>query len=126
MSNEAAMSPAIAYLRVSKEQKGKPSLGIEAQRAAVDRFARTHGFALAAEHVEIETGKGADALDRRPKLKAALDAAKRLKAPVIVAKLDRLSRDVEFISRKRPPRLAQAMPAPFCLMCAARRARACR
>jgi DNA invertase Pin-like site-specific DNA recombinase len=91
-------SPAVAYLRVSKEQKGKPSLGIEAQRAAVERFAGTHGFALAGEHVEVETGKGFDTLERRPQLAAALAAAKKLKAPVVVAKLDRLSRDVAFIA----------------------------
>lgn len=92
------MQPAITYLRVSKEQKGKPSLGIEAQRAAIERFAETHGFAIAGEHVEVETGKGFDALDRRPQLAAALAAAKKRKAPVIVAKLDRLSRDVAFIA----------------------------
>jgi DNA invertase Pin-like site-specific DNA recombinase len=51
-----------------------------------------------AEYTEIETGKGADALDRRPELKAALKAAKKAKASVAVAKLDRLSRDVAFIS----------------------------
>jgi len=48
--------------------------------------------------VEIETGKGADALDRRPQLSAALQAARKLKGSVVVAKLDRLSRDVHFIS----------------------------
>jgi DNA invertase Pin-like site-specific DNA recombinase len=47
---------------------------------------------------EVETGKGADALNRRPQLAAALKAAKKLKSPIIVAKLDRLSRDVHFIS----------------------------
>jgi DNA invertase Pin-like site-specific DNA recombinase len=53
---------------------------------------------LAETFVEVETGKGADALDRRPQLSAALTAARKLKAPIIVAKLDRLSRDVHFIS----------------------------
>jgi DNA invertase Pin-like site-specific DNA recombinase len=53
---------------------------------------------LIAEYVEVETGKGSDALDRRPELAAALANARRLKCPVIVAKLDRLSRDVHFIS----------------------------
>jgi hypothetical protein len=47
---------------------------------------------------EVQTGKGADALDRRPQLAAALKAARKLKSPIIVAKLDRLSRDVHFIS----------------------------
>ena len=71
---------------------------MEAQRAAVTRFAHAEGFDLVAEHVEIETGKGADALDRRPVLAAALAEARRLRCPVIVAKLDRLSRDVAFIA----------------------------
>ncbi len=53
---------------------------------------------LVAEHTEVETGKGADALDRRPVLRTALAQAKRAKAAVVVAKLDRLSRDVHFIS----------------------------
>ena len=51
-----------------------------------------------AERIEVETGKGADALDRRPELAAALAEAKRRKCPVLVAKLDRLSRDVAFIA----------------------------
>jgi DNA invertase Pin-like site-specific DNA recombinase len=51
-----------------------------------------------AEFVEVETGKGSNALDRRPRLSAALSAAKKAKVPVLVAKLDRLSRDVAFIS----------------------------
>ena len=53
---------------------------------------------LSAEYVEVETGKGADALDRRPRLAAALAAARKTRAPVVVAKLCRLSRDVAFIS----------------------------
>jgi DNA invertase Pin-like site-specific DNA recombinase len=53
---------------------------------------------LAGEYVEVESGKGADALDRRPKLAAAIKGARKIKGPVIVAKLDRLSRDVSFIS----------------------------
>ena len=53
---------------------------------------------IAAEFTEVETGKGADALDKRPQLKAAIAAAKRLAANIVVAKLDRLSRDVHFIS----------------------------
>jgi DNA invertase Pin-like site-specific DNA recombinase len=91
-------SPIVAYERVSTAQQGKSGLGLEAQRGAIARFSQAHGFAIAAEHVEVETGKGFDALDRRPKLKAALAEAKRLKAPVVVAKLDRLSRDVAFIA----------------------------
>ena len=92
------MRQIIAYYRVSTAQQGRSGLGIEAQREAVARFVEAEGFALAGEHVEIETGKGADALDRRPGLAAALAQAKKLKCPVIVAKLDRLSRDVAFIA----------------------------
>lgn len=56
------------------------------------------GLDLATEFVEVETGKGADALERRPLLRQALDKARRLKCAIAVAKLDRLSRDVHFIS----------------------------
>jgi DNA invertase Pin-like site-specific DNA recombinase len=56
------------------------------------------GKQLGTGFIEVETGKGADALDKRPQLAAALKAAKKLKAPIVVAKLDRLSRDVHFIS----------------------------
>ena len=62
------------------------------------RFTKAEGMALTAEYTEVETGKGADALDRRPQLAAALEAARKAKCPVVVAKLDRLSRDVAFIS----------------------------
>jgi DNA invertase Pin-like site-specific DNA recombinase len=73
-------------------------LGIDAQRETLARFAATEGFEVAREFTEIETGKGADALDRRPQLSAALAEARRRKCAIAVAKLDRLSRDVHFIS----------------------------
>ncbi len=92
------MKSAIAYYRVSTQRQGRSGLGIEAQRATVARFAEAEGIALLQEYVEVETGKGSDALDRRPQLAAALARAKSAKCPVIVAKLDRLSRDVAFIS----------------------------
>jgi DNA invertase Pin-like site-specific DNA recombinase len=89
---------AIAYYRVSTRRQGRSGLGIEAQRATVARFAAAEGLTLVGEYIEIETGKGADALDRGPQLAAALAAARTGKCPVVVAKLDRLSRDVAFIS----------------------------
>jgi DNA invertase Pin-like site-specific DNA recombinase len=88
----------IAYYRVSTGKQGKSGLGLDAQRAAVQRFAAVEGYTIVSEFTEVETGKGADALDKRPQLAAALAAARKLKAPIVVAKLDRLSRDVAFIS----------------------------
>lgn len=90
--------PLVAYLRVSTGKQGRSGLGIEAQRENIARFAANEGYAVVAEFVEIETGKGSDALDRRPQLAAALAEARRRKGSVVVAKLDRLSRDVHFIS----------------------------
>ena len=58
--------PVVAYYRVSTTEQGRSGLGIDAQRGAVARFAEAEGFEIVAEHVEIETGKGSDALDRRP------------------------------------------------------------
>jgi DNA invertase Pin-like site-specific DNA recombinase len=92
------MGKAIAYLRVSTQQQHRSGLGIEAQRAAVTRFGEAEGITIVGEFVEAETGKGADALDRRPQLAAALAAARRAKCCVVVSKLDRLSRDVAFVS----------------------------
>ena len=92
------MKNAIAYTRVSTAQQGRSGLGLEAQIAALTRFAVAEGYALTETFTEVETGKGADALDRRPQLAAALIAARSSKRPIIVAKLDRLSRDVHFIS----------------------------
>jgi DNA invertase Pin-like site-specific DNA recombinase len=92
------MKTAIAYVRVSTAQQGKSGLGLEAQQAALARFAEAEGYDLIQTFEEVETGKGSDALERRPQLSAALKAARAHKAPIIVAKLDRLSRDVHFIS----------------------------
>jgi DNA invertase Pin-like site-specific DNA recombinase len=88
----------VSYLRVSTAKQGAKGLGIEAQRAAVVTFAAQESVSIAAEYVEVETGKGSDALDRRPQLATALAHARRLKVPVLVAKLCRLGRDVHFIS----------------------------
>jgi DNA invertase Pin-like site-specific DNA recombinase len=100
------MTSAVAYCRVSTTRQGKSGLGIEAQRAAVQRFAEAEGIEIIAEHVEVETGKGTDALDRRPELAAALARARKAKCPILVAKLDRLSRDVHFISGLMAHRVA--------------------
>lgn len=92
------MKTAVSYVRVSTAQQGRSGLGLEAQLSTIDHFAKAQGIEIVGKYTEVETGKGADALDRRPQLAAALAAAKKRKCPVVVAKLDRLSRDVHFIS----------------------------
>src|SRR6266436_10200470 len=86
------------YIRVSTAQQGRSGLGIEAQRQALQHFAQAEAIEVLGEYVEVETGKGTDALERRPQLKAALSAARKNRCRIAVAKLDRLSRDVHFIS----------------------------
>jgi len=90
--------PAFAYLRVSTVGQGERGNGLEAQRQAIAAFARQEGFEIQEWVEEVETGKGQDALQRRPKLAQVIRQAKRQKAPVLVSKLDRLSRDVAFIA----------------------------
>ena len=92
------MSEIIPYLRVSTDRQGRSGLGLEAQREAIRRFADSENLKLAGEYAEVETGKGADALELRPQLRLALDKARKLRCPIVVAKLDRLSRDVAFIA----------------------------
>jgi DNA invertase Pin-like site-specific DNA recombinase len=92
------MQPLIAYHRVSTQKQGRSGLGLEAQRKAISQFAQAEGFEIVQEFTEVETGKGADALDKRPQLAAALKASKKARCSVAVARLDRLSRDVHFIS----------------------------
>jgi DNA invertase Pin-like site-specific DNA recombinase len=88
----------VGYVGVSTSKQGKSGLGIDAQREALERFSAAEGFQLGRVLVEVETGKGIDAVDRRPQLAAALNEARRQRCAVAVAKLDRLSRDVSFIS----------------------------
>jgi DNA invertase Pin-like site-specific DNA recombinase len=92
------MTTAVAYYRVSTARQGRSGLGIEAQKAAIQRFAEAENIEVIGNYTEVETGKGADAIERRPALRAALSQARKARCPVIVAKLDRLSRDVHFIS----------------------------
>ncbi|MBI5319798.1 recombinase family protein [Bradyrhizobium sp.] len=85
----------VSYLRVSTDRQGQSGLGLDAQRAAVLAFLNGGKWALEAEFVEIESGRRSD----RPQLAAALAACKKHRAKLVVAKLDRLSRNVAFISR---------------------------
>ncbi|MBR0802855.1 recombinase family protein [Bradyrhizobium japonicum] len=90
------MKTAVAYIRVSTQQQGRSGLGLEAQQATIARFAAAEGYEVVETFVEIETGKGSDALETRPQLAAAVARATKAKGTVIVAKLDRLTRDVHF------------------------------
>jgi DNA invertase Pin-like site-specific DNA recombinase len=84
----------VAYLRVSTKRQGESGLGLEGQRAAVEAYARQIGARINAWYTEVETGKRSD----RPALTKALAHAKRSKAVLTVAKLDRLARNVAFTS----------------------------
>jgi DNA invertase Pin-like site-specific DNA recombinase len=86
------VKPAIGYIRVSTARQGRSGLGLEAQQVALAKFCDAEAFKL----VETYTETGAD--DDRPQLSAAIERARKAKLPIIVAKLDRLSRDVHYIS----------------------------
>lgn len=88
----------VAYYRVSSQQQGQSGLGLEAQRAAVASYLNGGAWELVSEFQEVETGKGANALARRPQLRAALDACRKHGATLVIAKLDRLARNVHFVS----------------------------
>lgn len=88
----------VAYYRVSTTGQGVSGLGLEAQQDAVERYLNGGSWSLIEAFTEVETGKGSNALDRRPQLKAALAYARKHKATLVIAKLDRLARNVHFIS----------------------------
>lgn len=84
----------VAYLRVSTARQGASGLGLEAQRAAVQGFAAAGSHTIVAELVEVESGGKAD----RPQLAAALSVCRLHRATLVIAKLDRLARNVAFIA----------------------------
>jgi DNA invertase Pin-like site-specific DNA recombinase len=84
----------IAYLRVSTDKQGERGYGLDAQRKAVADYLNGGSWELLGEYVEVESGKRSD----RPKLVEALAACKRQRARLVIAKLDRLSRNVAFIA----------------------------
>jgi DNA invertase Pin-like site-specific DNA recombinase len=84
----------VAYFRVSTDRQGKSGLGLEAQREAVMGYLNGGSWSLLAEFMEVESGKDSD----RPQLAAALAACKKHRAKLVIAKLDRLSRNLAFIA----------------------------
>ena len=91
-----SMKTAVGYVRVSTREQGDSRLGMEAQRAVIEAWCRDQGYSLG--DVFEEVASGGDPLPLRPMLAKALFQARRAKGVVIVSKLDRLSRDVAFIS----------------------------
>lgn len=88
------LSKFVGYTRVSTDKQGQSGLGLEAQETAVERFVAAHGGELIARFIEVESGKRKD----RPELGKALAACRKHKATLVIAKLDRLSRNVAFIA----------------------------
>lgn len=87
----------VAYYRVSTMQQGRSGLGLEAQRSDVQRFVAVQSGKVIAEYQEVESGKKAD----RPQLARALERCKLTRSTLVVAKLDRLTRDVSFLCKLR-------------------------
>ena len=85
----------IAYYRVSTRKQGESGLGLEGQKVAIEAFAKQKNAKILAAYTEVESGKIAD----RQELNKALDHARRSKAIIVVAKLDRLARNVAFLSK---------------------------
>jgi DNA invertase Pin-like site-specific DNA recombinase len=95
MTASSTLKPACLYVRVSTLSQGLDGYGIDAQRAAAAAFATAYGFQIKREFAEVDSGRRND----RPELEAALSYCRRHRATLVVAKLDRLSRDVEFIAK---------------------------
>ena len=92
------MKDAIGYLRVSTKEQGRSGLGLAAQRFDIEAFGSREGFQVKLWHQDIQTGAGRDALFLRPGLAAALKEAHARRCPLMVSRLDRLSRNVHFIA----------------------------
>jgi DNA invertase Pin-like site-specific DNA recombinase len=84
----------VSYLRVSTDKQGRSGLGLEAQKSAVEAYLNGGRWKLVAEYIETESGKRTD----RPQLKAAMAHAKAVGATLVIAKLDRLARNLHFVS----------------------------
>lgn len=84
----------VPYYRCSTQKQARSGLGLEGQEATVQQFAEAHGAQVLKSYIEVETGKWAD----RPELAKAVAHARRAKATLVIAKLDRLARNVHFLS----------------------------
>ena len=93
VNGTAPCSKFVAYERVSTTRQGRSGLGLEAQRKAIDDFAAGRGAEVLARFTEIESG----GKDKRPELDKALQLARLTGATLVIAKLDRLSRNAAFL-----------------------------
>ena len=103
-------TPVITYIRVSDQKQGRSGLGLDAQLSSVQAFAQHHGLRVIAEYREVETGTNKR---HRPELHRALQQARQDGAVLLIAKLDRLARNVHFVSglmESRVPFVAVDMP----------------
>jgi DNA invertase Pin-like site-specific DNA recombinase len=101
----------IAYYRVSTKKQGESGLGLEAQKNTINQFLASSPYELVSEYVEIESGRKTD--KRRPQLRAALEQCEREGATLMIAKLDRLTRNVGFLTTlldRQVPIMALDMP----------------
>lgn len=87
----------VSYYRVSTQKQGRSGLGLDAQKAAVETYLSAHGGVELASYTEVESGK----IDSRPRLQAALLRCRQTRATLLVAKLDRLSRNASFLMNLR-------------------------
>lgn len=88
----------VTYYRVSTQRQGASGLGLDAQRQTVAQYLSGAIRTTVGEFVEVETGKGSNALEKRPQLRLALDLCRKTGATLLIAKLDRLARNVHFVS----------------------------
>jgi len=101
----------IAYYRVSTKKQGESGLGLEAQKNTINQFLASSPYELVSEYVEIESGRKTD--KRRPQLRAALEQCEREGATLMIAKLDRLTRNDGFLTTlldRQVPIMALDMP----------------
>ena len=88
----------VTYYRVSTQRQGKSGLGLDAQKKTIEDYLNGGNHEVLEEFIEVESGKGSNALALRPILREAIECAKKNKAKLLIAKLDRLARNVHFVS----------------------------
>ena len=92
------MNQVVGYIRVSTQEQGRSGLGLDAQESRIKHFCDTEGLTILEWFRDVQSGSGTEAENFRPGLSSALGLAKSKRCPVVIAKLDRLSRSVSYIS----------------------------